>query len=116
MQKCVYVPNVLQIVFAPGLPGLNPSELAEDAPGLTGLSETGTELQFELCCGDDPAGVKPTTFRAGRDFAILRMVSSTSSVPCAFPLSHDSALVNSEARMTAREKSIVHVEQLEQFH
>ena len=75
MQKCVYVPHFLQIVFAPGLPRLNRSELAEHAPGLTRLSETGTELQFELCCGDDPAGVKPTTFRAGRDFAIPRMVS-----------------------------------------
>ena len=31
MQKCVYVPNFLQIVFAPGLPGLNRSELAEYA-------------------------------------------------------------------------------------
>ena len=68
------MPNFLQIVFA---------------PGLTGLSETATELQFELCCGDVLAGVKPTTFGAGRDFAIPRMVSSPSSVPCALPLSHD---------------------------
>ena len=46
MQKCVYVPNFLQIVFAPGLPGLNRSELAEHAPDLTGLSE----LNYNLNC------------------------------------------------------------------
>ena len=55
---------------APSFSVLTRSELEQHAPGFSGLNGSGTDLDLEPHCGDDPLGATATKFRTGRDVAI----------------------------------------------
>ena len=57
-------------VSAPSFSMLTRSELDQHAPGFSGLNGSGTDLDLEPHCGDDPLGLTATKFRTVRDVAI----------------------------------------------